>query len=266
VPVTTLSRTRDDYRKLLGYHAGYGSAVDSWDDEQTYNVDRVLDVALATFYYPDLGEASQYQWTFLKPNRTFTLASGARFLDLPDDFGGFLDPTLNVLSDDRTLGRVRIGDAVRGLYARSPDAHGPPQSAELALGPGPDLAGGSRYRLHVYPESRAEYRLQGHIAILPEALSDRRPYVYGSAAHHMTVEAACYAAWETVIDEVDPDLGVKNKFFRQRLRASVAADRRNQPKNYGYNSDSSDLYHLGRTDEYRTLGGYGVVTIDGQEP
>ena len=257
----TLSLKRDDYRKAVGTEAGYGGDPTDWDDEQTYNVDRSIDAGLADFYYPTI-DGGLYEWSFLKPYRSFPIASGSRWIDLPDDFNGFLDPVLKVIRTDHSHIAIRLGDSVRGLYSRRADATGPPSAAELALAP-PNAEGSARYRLHVFPEADAAYTLQGHISIAAEALTERRPYIYGGPAHHFTVLAACLAAFESIIDGVVN--GPHARRFQQRLMASVAQDRKMQPKNLGRNSDFSDLAAYGRLDRIG-MGGYGITTIDDLSP
>lgn len=256
----SLVRTRTDLLETIGHKAGYGRGVDDWDDDQRRDVEEVLDVALASFYYPYLPDGRQYEWTFMTPDRTLAVASGTRFLDLPDDFAGFVEPSLRLLSGTNTFWHaVPLGASVRGCYAASPDATGAPRHAEVVKAP--DQAGrGTRYRLHFFPEADAAYSLEGQMRVSGEALSDRRPYLYGVPAHSFTVHAAALATWEWMMDQVKD--GPYQAQYRQRLAASIAQDTALKPKIYGYNRDRSDREHYLHR-EYDHLGRVGTITIDG---
>lgn len=260
--------SRLDYLKAVGYEAGYGSDPDVWTDEQSYNVERCVDAGLSDFYFPTL-DGRLYEWSFLSPVRQFAVLSGAVALPLPDDFNGFLVPSLQLLRDSDVYPPVRLGDAVRRLSAGNPSAQGPPRAAEVVLR-APDLASRSaRYELQFWPQADQSYTLEGRMSVAPEALSERRPHVYGGPAHHQTVLSACLAAFESLID--NDQAGPHRARFLQRLAASVAQDRRNKPKTLGYNRDASDLRHYGGGGSLYwgkdvAFGNYSTVTIDDQTP
>ena len=259
------TQTRDDLRRSVGWQAGYGLDPDDWDEEQTYNVDRSVDAGLMAFYKPDPDQAGAvYEWTFLTPYREVLTVSGENRLDLPDDYAGFVESRLRVTNDDTSaFGWLELGEAVRGLYARASSASGVPSHGEVALATNHPESRTSRYWLYVYPRPDAAYRLGGRMAVDGAALSDRRQYVYGNANHSRTIEAACLAMFETLVDQVVD--GPRSAHFRQRLRASIADDMRKKPRNLGFNRDHSDaLSYRGRF--WPGMAGTGTATIDGLDP
>lgn len=259
--------SRLGYLKAVGYEAGYGTDPDEWTEEQTYNVERCVDAGLSDFYFPTL-DGKLYEWSFLSPVRRFAVASGTRALNLPDDFNGFLVPELQLLRDSDTYPRVRLGDAVRRLYAASPTAEGPPCSAEVVLRRQDVALRSARYELQFWPQADQAYELEGRVSIAPEALSERREHVYGGPAHHQTVLSACLMAFEQLID--NDQAGPHRARFNQRIAASVSQDRRHKPKLMGYNRDASDAAHYGGGALYFgrdvAFGNYSTTTIDGLTP
>ena len=258
----TLSWNRARYRVAIGKEAGYGMDPDAWDEEQTHNVDEVLDFALAEFYYPYL-ENRLYNWTFLQPVRRIQAGEGTTRVLLPDDFDGFLETHLRVFSSEGAPQCVvPLGASVFGLYAARPSETGKPAAAEVVRARS-DGGRGARYELHYFPTLDADIEFEGRMSIAAQALTDHRQYIYGGPVHQATVYAACLANVEKIIDGEQG--GPREAQFRQRLMASIAQDRRLQPKSLGYNRDRSDEQHY-RPFEGEGPAGAEVATIDDAHP
>src|SRR5438552_16657040 len=90
----TLSLAIDDLRGEVGFFLGFGRGAPkgdaTWTTQQLATIDSAVASGLRQFYFPPPveGQASSYDWSFLKPIVTLAVASQTRTTPLPDDFGG----------------------------------------------------------------------------------------------------------------------------------------------------------------------------------
>ena len=255
---STLSLKKRDYEVEVGDFLGYGRDPTKWGDTRTEHINAIVKAGLSNYYFPDLG-GQTYHWSFLKPVGSFSLASGAQELTLPDDFNGFTEPFLVIFDSTKAYRKVWVGNLVRSLYASQPEATGHPQHAEVGIVEGRTAEGSSRYKLLVFPEADAAYTLKGRYSLAPHALSGARPYVYGNVAHHQTVLESCLAAAE---QRRDNEIGLHSQLFKDKLRASVSEDRKMAPKYLGYNGDGSS----GRNRRREPGADWNTLTLDGVTP
>lgn len=259
---SSLALKKSDYEVEVADFRGFGRVAADWTEEMVSHIASDVKSGVANFYFPDLG-GQVYEWSFLTPDASLTLESGASDLDLPDDFNGFSDRFLFVSTADEYGRKVPLAWGVRRKLAAAPERTGHPECAEVEVVRGTTPTEGTRYRLLVYPQADQAYTLRGRYSLSPHALSGARPHVYGGVAHHQTVLESCLAVAEQRRDDV---IGIHTALFKDRLRASIAQDRRMKPKDLGYNADRSD----GASPYYSRRGRPGRwwddVTIDGQAP
>lgn len=246
----TLALKRDDFEAAVGHFLGFGRGAvfneTAFSASQQRDLDEVVPVGLRTFYFPPIleGETDQHKWSFLQPVASITLESAASSIDLPSDFGGIegfitvTDPNNanNVFQYVEITGEGQI----RNLFATSPDTTGRPQWAAIR----PKKSEGKtpqRSELYVWPTADQEYTLGVAYSIIPTALDGYHPYVYGGVEHHETIRESCLAAAESSINDASM---IHNMKFMERLRASVAIDRRKKGNKIGYNRDLSDARHM----------------------
>jgi hypothetical protein len=272
VPESTLALAKADIDSEVGAYLGYGRGSDggdtAWSTAQRANIDLCVKGGLRSFYFnaavPELGVPAAYNWSFLKPTYSLAVASGGTELDLPADFGGLDGSYFTLLDSGRPVCRIPLvpEGVVRLNYAAEPDRTGPPLAAAVVPVKGTQAGRGQRFRLSLWPAADAAYTLQFTYYLLPDALRGDAPYAYGGAQHAETILAACKAAAERDLDDLAD--GPQQKYFRERLAASVMLDRRGKPQYLGYNADRSDGREWG---EDRRRGWNGAVaTWAGVEP
>lgn len=241
----TLTLSMGQIHSAVGDYLGYGRGVDfadiEWTTHQTYDIERNTDDGLREFYCPSTQLIGfEYSWTFLTPVTSVTLSAGQYLADLPDLFAAIegdvyycaTGTTNNVTLSLRVGG---IGAVTAARFAR-PEETGVPRLAAVLPGSTTSSESGQRWQLAVFPTADQDYTLTFRMAFAPDALSTLLPYHYGGSYHSSTVKAACIAAAErTKFNE----RGVQYEFFRERMLASVAHDRRLAPQNFGYNGDRS---------------------------
>lgn len=233
---STLSLTFDELCREVAIFLGY-------DPDTATDDDRIISACksgLRQFYNPpplDIAP-SGYDWSFLKPYTSITLLADAQSVALPDDFGGF-EGEIVVVSDSGLNCPVKLYNEglIRQAYATYPDASGAPRMAALQHLRGTTGQQGQRANLYVHPAADQDYTLEFPYYILPDALTNNRPYPYGGGAHAETILASCKWAAERDLD--DQQNGPQRANYLERLRASIILDRRNKPQVLGYNGDAS---------------------------
>jgi len=256
---STLAVTVYDLEAECGDFAGFGRGVrfeqDEWDAIQRGQIDVCVKTCLRWVYQtqevfgPDGTPIipADYDWSFMAPKKTLTLASGANEVLLPDDFGGIRGTIIPVQSG-RCFYRVRIVGE-EDLYSRRnslTSQTGPPQMAYVEWIPGTTIQRGQRAKLSIFPTADQEYPLQIWYDVLANALSSALPYVYGGAAHAETFLAAVRAAYEDKY--LKGGNGKEKATFLERLRASIQRDRKFKPVHIGKNLDRSDESYWGRVE------------------
>jgi len=253
----SLSAAYKDLAGAVGFFLGFGRGADNgdpaWDARQEASIKECVKSGLRNFYH------CGYDWSFLKPVASFTLAQGASEVPLPLDFAGLEGPITVSTAGSAAGTTVSVAGDVRHLYALNPDATGRPLAAAIDPLKGTGQHQGQRFRLHLYPAADQAYTLEFAYYLNPDFLSGDRPYAYGGPQHAETLLASCQAVAELNLDDAR---GVRWQYFQERLAVSMDIDRRNKPQNLGYNGDRSD--HKGRARRRHNPDGY-TVTFNGVE-
>lgn len=269
MPESSLSLRYIDLKAAAGLFLGWGRGSDfgdvAYDTRKSSLLDQMVRSGLRQFYFPAPTEKNgvSYEWSFLRPSTTLTLASGAQSIDLPDDFGGF-DGPLYVSNDTGTNGLpVEITGMARVRQARvlTSDSTGRPVLAAVDPVKGTTAGRGQRHTLEVYPLADAAYTLYGAYHIHPEALSGDRPYAYGGPQHAETIQAAVIAAAELYLDDTK---SVRKDLFMERLATSISQDRKLKPQVQGYNGDRSNRKY--GSSIWGRQHGDAPITYNGQTP
>lgn len=248
------STLNDNYWELsadVGDYLGWGRGERfddvPWDDDQKKNVIRYVKSGLRTFYYPPLIDGVQYEWSFLKPLGSITLAADEQYVNLPEDFGGMtsvltVSPSGSTVYQPFAL-RLMLEAAVRQSHAQLPTTTGRPVQAALLADLPPTLTKSNRQRLWIFPIADSDYTIEFQYQILPDMLTGALPYAYGGALHAETILESCLAQAELKGD--DQGEGPHASKFRERLAASIAQDRKFKAQFVGYNGDQSDAMEGG---------------------
>jgi hypothetical protein len=233
---STLSLKKRDFEVGVARFIGFSADPDDWTDAEQDVVEDCTRSGISQFYYPALPDGRVYEWSFLKPVRSLTLASGATGLDLPDDFGS-VSGSILVSESGQTGGwelPVEGIGVVLKMRAEDSDSTGSPVHVAISPQRGTGVAEGQRYRLEVWPTADAAYTLQMEMVLLQSALTGARPYAYGGAAHSETILESCLSIAE---QRVNNEFGVHTQKYQERLAASIAFDQKLKPAHLGYNGD-----------------------------
>ncbi len=250
MPESTLNLDMNELKGEIGSFLGWGRGLalgdEAWTSVKQREIDRLMSDALRWVYF----EASPatnlppHQWSFLTPSKSFTIASGNRACDLPDDFGGFATNMLSVTLSETggVYSRVPLTSEkyIDEKYAAVSTATGRPVVASERVRQGPSQSHSERHEIYVYPEPDAAYTFRGSYNLLGKALTSSWPYAYGGAAMASCFQAAARAAAELKLDNLRPGEGPEWLNFQRSLAAAIARDSRHQPKTLGPNLDGSD--------------------------
>ncbi len=261
---STLSLKVSDLQAEVGSFLGWGRGAafgdPTWSAQQQARIDSAVTSGLRQFYFPPPleGAASSYDWSFLKPVATLSLALGAKTVPLPDDFGGFEGQ----ISIGSTAGQsywpidlVGVG-MVYNQQSKLPTTTGRPTMCcqEPLKGTGP--LSGQRAQLHFWPTADTAYAIVFQYYLLADALTIASPYAYGGAAHAETVLESCLAVAE---ERQDDARTVHSQKFMERLAASISWDKKSKPQKLGYNDDRSDW----RSPDRREWAGWPSISYRG---
>lgn len=249
----------------LGY--GRGNVVFSdtaWTTDQAASINLRRQSALRMVYntepFPDVGVPAAYEWSFLRPVAEVVLESGAKFVTLPDDFGGS-DGKVYLVGSNRAFCPIPIaGTRVRMNEAQFPDRTGQPVLADFEPVKGTTPNAGQRWRLRVFPTADQAYTLALTYIVAQDDLTAAMPRSPAGPVHAETLRAAGVRAAEQFIRGGDtPDVLAA---YKGCLAASVAADRKFKVQWAGYVGDNSDAITRLRAQKWRTA--FNPVTYLGQ--
>lgn len=267
MPEPTLNESNSsleaDIGRFLGFGVGSTYGDSAWTTRQQRDITMALKSGLRMFYYPPPlpGDSASYDWSFIRPMRQITLVENAQSVDLPDDFGG-IDGDVMFVDSGRLVCRCVVTNEqkVARMYADYPDITGQPQICSVRTPSTTSLNKSQRSNLYIYPAADQDYTLEFQMFLNPDSLSASFPYALGGATHAETIRAACKAAAERDINNVQQ--GPQYTYFIERLRASVSLDRRNKAQTFGYNRDSG----YNRSQYFDRSNIRVPVTFDGETP
>lgn len=229
---SSLSLTQGDILQAVGDYFGFTRNRYVWSREETAKVNRACRTGQNQFYNPP-----GHTFSFLRPRLELDIEADEADYDLPDDFGGFLDPFLSFCASDNQTYPVRITSVPEILRNRQLE----PMSAAmdmLAAVSAKSSSGtnGQRMELLLSPTPASDGTLNATYYAIPNALSDTATYPLGGQPHAETLLASCLAAAEM---EKTGQPGPQRQIYLERLQASIDFDRRTGPKHFGYNGDRS---------------------------
>ncbi len=243
-----------DLQGEAGYVMGWGRGPDNGDEE--WDARKLRDILHTPLVIP-----------LLRPSADIAFDSGTRSSSLPDDFGGFEGEIAVSLTGSGAYMPIKLTNEgmIDANYTMFPTTTGRPLMAAERVLKGTTANKSSRSELFVWPQADQDYTLRVAYYILPNYLTSANPYPYGGAAHAETFKAAVRAAAEMILDG-DPGPEMQN--YMARLAASIAYDRRHQPKTLGQNIDRSTYRRNAYPGWYpQSLLGYlGPITYDGTLP
>jgi hypothetical protein len=261
----SLALTYDDLRAEVGIYLGFGGVADDWTEEQRAAIESCVSSGLRRFYYPSpIDGQTDYSWSFLRPMAEFLLREGTNVVPMPPDFGQPIGPLFIMAPSGGAFEPVKLeGEGVlKNQYSIAGTATGPPAHATVRPIKGTTSSSGQRHELYVWPTADKDYTLALPYYVNPEHLNTAFPYHMGGPQHAETVLESCLAvAEERKDDQVN---GPHKIAFKERMAASIAADRRLKAQYFGYNSDLSDLRAVGGRRRIQWPG--PVVTYGGQRP
>jgi hypothetical protein len=248
---TTFAKLADAVNDFLG-----------WGSGETERTARAINAGYREFLHPiytdSRGRKVSHEWSFLRPEYTFSTVADVSSYNLPADFGR-LDGDLYYSTDDWSYHSIRqvSQQQVFNLqqYPWSGDSTYWPHYAAVQ----PIAMDGltqQRWRLLLWPTPGQVYSIKFKYHALQNELDSSNPYPLGNAAHSLTIEAAVlYAAQRMYDDSIDH----WSEIYKSRLEASVSMDRKMSPSTLGMIREESD----------GSMGVYyqtDVILVNGVEP
>lgn len=235
---STLSEAYSSLRKQVGRFVGYGGDSASWSVSQGAELDDILTSGLRQFYCPPplADGAEPHQWSFLRPTTTQVTVADTYQYTLPDNFGAVIGEMTFATTDYGVTPLKQVSEqSIRDMRQGGTPLTGYPRYYSVQGGA---TAGstGQRFTLSLYPTPNAVYTLTYRYAVLMDAITSGSPYPMGGEMHAETILESCLAIAE---QRMDDETGLHTAKFKERLAASIAADRQLAPKYFGYNGDRS---------------------------
>ncbi len=230
---------------FVGWGRGPDNGDRVWTTAEQNEINALVKSAVSMFLYPAPVAGVPCDWSFLMPMAEIALPSGEHLIYLPDDFGGFKGKIVLTTTSSTICGFVPLTHegVIRMNYAADPNSTGRPSlAAEVPL-KGTTRQSGQKFQLEFWPLADTDYIVTFPYSVVPDVPTAALPNLYGGPAHAETYKAAVRAAAEQYLDN---QRGIEWQNFQERLLASIALDRRSQPRNLGYNGDGSDRDRRGR--------------------
>jgi len=227
---STLSVRWSDLESYVAIFAGWDRTAASWEATQITDFVLIVKKGLRKFYYPPAipPETIPYEWDFLRPTATHTLANGDWDYDLPENFGGLVLPRSVVYSTDQT------GSDGRRLRKISPEellalriqgaATGTPlywAQRQLVYVP----TTGHRYEMLFYPTPAANEAndvITYRYVVAPDTITSTNMFPIGGTLHSECIIEAVLSAAEEFLDD-EPN-GIHSQKFQALLGASIRVD------------------------------------------
>lgn len=231
---STLTLGLLDLRNYVAEYLGWSVS----DATALTKIDNAIQSGLRLFYVPPLtpGERTPHDWSFLHPVTTLDTTAADEDQDLPDDFG-HIEGTFTYEPEVSTHQIRVVGEGRLRQMREALDQDGDIEYAAIRWKSN-DGTTGQRQEVMWYPTPDDTYTLTYRYYALPFKLTTSLQYPLGGEPHSQTILAACLAAAE---ERFNGGRGSKWEGFLERVQASIAVDRRNNPVVLGYNRDRSDV-------------------------
>lgn len=232
--------TLDELNIIVANDRGYSLNPKKWNEKQLYAINDIVVSGVANVYFPPAvgDEKVAPDWTWLKPISEIALKTGAKTLNLPDDFGNF-NGGVSVKADATTSQpwwlQWRSDEKILDMYSVTPAMSGPPRFVADVASRIVQAPSGQLRQLMVFPLPDQDYILQVRYSINPDRLSGARPYAYGGAQYRELHIASALAVAERRYDLIDD--GPATRHFNRMLVMAVSQDNKNRPQSLGYNGN-----------------------------
>lgn len=264
----SLSLTYQEIAAQVGDFLGFGRGEEvygetAWNGLQTRAIKESVKAGLRQFYNTppiERFDPGAYEWSFLEPVATLSLASGAQTIELPDDYASLSAPLLLAADDSRSSVPIPMHGvpAVYAKYAENPATTGRPMMACEEPLRGRSSVLGQKMQIRVWPIADADYEFSVPYRLNAPALSGEFPLAYGGQQHAQTILASCIAAASVGRDE---QKAMRYQDFIEKLQTSIRLDRLNKPQFMGRNRDRSDWHD--RRGHSAAIRGEGLVSVNG---
>ena len=245
-------------RREIARSVGYRRDPEEFTEDEAQDVDDIIASGCRQAYWPHIpGQQLAHKWSFLRPYREFTLTSDLDDIDLPDDFGAF-EGDMTYSKNDNSWYKVEQVSPQHILWLRENNQQqttGYPRKFAVA----PRKTDGSASQRHyfmVWPTPDATYNMKAPVRIIPQMLSEHRPFPYGGPEIGELILASCLAVAEL---KLNGEKGVMSADFQEKLMAAVAVDaQKTRGVKVGYNGNGNRF-------NARYVYDNHIVTYDGQE-
>ena len=211
---STLTIDFAEMKARLGHWLGVGRSGTVFDSYEA-QLGRLVNDGARRFY-------GEYDWSFLKPERTLAIVADTTIYAAPDDLGGVEGPMTFTTTTARpcVVPQLQL-QALRYEVQRQPALTGPPRffaidQVEL------EAVTGQRYTFVIFPTPDQSYTLNYVLHVHPNAMSTATDKAYGGMQHSDTIMAA--ARLEAAHQVAENMIGEADKAYREALTRSVQYD------------------------------------------
>ncbi len=210
-------------RRNIGRFLGIGRNPQGWTQNNTEDVEDILQAGLRQFYWPSIpgregSPAKSHSWSFLRRDVVLKFRAGQVTASLESGFSKLT----NVVVSGKKISVVSEDD-IRVLQATKPKSAAPHYFAVQSVGM--DLADGgrTRYEAIVYPTPIVDVELSIRYESEPPVISEINPNPLGGARFAEVILECCLAASERVLDP-EAGEGLHSRKAAELLASAVELD------------------------------------------
>lgn len=220
-----------ELKQRTGFFLGYGRTIGDWTSDQATEVEDIVQSGVRRVYFPVSSDPRilGYEWSWVRPSTTLTLADDDYDYDLPDDFHRLVGQ-MNFAADTHyaPVKSVSLDDLLemRSIHDRT----GPPQYVAIRR-KAEDRTAGQRWEALFWPEPDGDYTLSYKYEAYSGALSDSYPYALGGMAISELLIESCLAVAE---QQMNDEASIHTAMYERMLLGAIMDDRKRGAASFGH--------------------------------
>jgi len=227
---STLSLGYPEFASAVGRFIGWTGDSDVWLEDETADIDEIVQTGLRQVYLPPPVSRKVHQWSWLKPTTALATVADQENYDLPDDNSGTISNYMTFTADDPWSPIEIIGSGQMRAYRSRSESSGVPKFAAISPKAGTGTTG-QRFEIIFWPTPDSVYLLGYSYTALQNKISTASPYPLGGMQYGELFKASCLAEAERKFKKVR---GIMWEDFVTKLASAVSLDeQQSSPKTLG---------------------------------